>query len=357
MQTNGAEFLEKIEHTKKELSDLSQRIYTPEDVAAILAAIGTKMELFFKSVLFPTESPWRPFKQFVSCLEDHIDAEQVAKLQKFRELYNLARHNPRLSIGVIELQELIKTIEEIMIGVIKLDLGKTDEGTSASNKRIYWIAAWEHFDDAEVHIIVPSDEDIGFGPPELDMIHLGSDTWENAKHALTTAGKLDGAKGYIPDELMTLWEKSRGFADAICFEGEYRELLTCLAKFQSASHRMPGTDRTACTQYVLVACLVAFVDIINRVDVPDGEEVISDIIELVVNNYAMTRNAANLKEIATELANLAEELFKGGKEISLDGPLWASDEEFERLQNHSIIGSDKYPVLVDTNHRLIALHS
>lgn len=355
MQSNGEEFQQKISHAKEELTLLSRRIYDSSDVNAILAGIGTKTELFFKAVLFPSESPWRPFKYFINCLEDLISPEEIEELQAFRRSYNLARHNPRFKIGVIQAQQYLSSLETVMQRIFDLKVGNSSLSVSTSTKRVYWVTAWEHLigDDTEVHIIVPGESKDLMGPPELDMIRIESSQWEKAKSSMASSGRLDNWEGHIPEKYVSAWESLGDFVEAIAFEGEYRELLTSLAQYEKFIELMPGSNRGDSSQNVLVACLVALVDVITAVPAPNG--IVTGITKQVTSTYALPESAADLLEIAEELACIATTAWDDVH--PLIGPMWASLEEFQQLKERAIAASGKFPVIIDENRRLIALHS
>ncbi len=351
MVTNGDEIKEQLRHSREELVSLSRRIYTIAEINSILAAFGTKLELFFKSVLFPSESPWRPLKFFIDCLGDVLSQDEIQELQQFREIYNLARHNPRFQIGIIELLERLERVETLISVPIENGIGRCGESAYTPTRRVYWVTAWKYFDDMEVHIIVPGDADDTMGPPELDMIRLDRESWERAKQVLSAAGSLDKWEAHVPETFVRAWEALDDFVEAIAFEGEYRELLTSLAKFENNFNRMPGTNRGDCSQCVLVACLVAMVDVISATLHPD--DIVRQIQRQVSSSYAVPETARELGSISAELARIAESIWD--ESCYITGPLWASHKEFEDLKTRSLVSSDRYPVLIDDNHRLIAL--
>lgn len=355
MHTNGAEFYQKLSHAKDELSQLPLCMYDSADVNAILSAIGTKTELFFKAILFPTESPWRPFKYFINCLEGLVSEDELEELQTFRRTYNLARHNPRFIVGVIEALNQLKAVEKVVGRIFQLGIGMCNDPVSTSTKRVYWLCAWDHSigQDTEIHIIVPGKSQSLMGPPELDMIRIESSLWARAKASLSAAGRVDKWEGHIPDEYVKAWKSLGDFIEAIAFEGEYRELLTCLAQFEKFIELKLETNRADSSKNVLVACLVALVDVISSV--PDSEEIVDGITKQVTSTYALPESAADLAVIAEDLAQVARNAWN--EDQTLTGPLWASRDEFNKLQTESIAESEKFPVIIDKNRRLIALHS
>ncbi|MDF1751247.1 MAG: hypothetical protein P1U89_00580 [Verrucomicrobiales bacterium] len=355
METNGAEFLKKIDLAREELTHLSQKIYGASDVNSVLATIGTKTELFFKAILFPSESPWRPFKYFINCLDGIIDPEEIEELQAFRRTYNLARHNPRFRIGVIEALRQVNSVKTVLRHVFDIGVGGSNQTTATNTRRVYWLSAWEHMigDDIEIHIIVPGESENLMGPPELDMIRIDSKQWEAAKISMAEAGRLDEWQGHIPEEYVKAWNSLGDFVEAIAFEGEYRELLICLAQFEKYLELMPGTNRSDSSKNVLVACLVALVDVMDEVPNPKG--IAPCLTRQVISAYALPESAIDLKEIAEDLARVARLAWDDLQ--PLIGPLWASRDEFQELKRNSIACSDKFPVIIDANRRLIALHS
>jgi hypothetical protein len=355
MQTNGGDFQQKLSDTLSEVAQLSQIIYNPSDVNSIIAGIGTKAELFFKAVLFPNESPWRPFKYFINCLEKILDPEDLEVLHSFRRNYNLARHNPRFKTSLIDVHLQIQSVSLVMQKIFNHDVGLSNAPIQVSTKRVYWVTAWEHFVgiDTEIHIIVPAKSENLMGPPELDVIHIEAEHWDTAKFSMASVGKLDDWRGHIPEEYVSTWRTLGDFIEAVAFEGEYRELLTSLVQYGKEPDFLFGANRSDSSKSVLVACLVALVDVYSASGVSGS--IVDEITQKVTSTYAVPSSAPSLQEIAEELAVMVD--ISWGQPQAIVGPLWASEEEFRQLKRHSISASEKLSVLIDENRRLIALNT
>ena len=356
MHTNGAEIDRYLGAQISELTGLSRRIYGREDINGILSSVGTKLELFFKAVLFPAESPRGNFNHFINCLAGHANQPDIDTLHNLRRTYNSAKHNPAYDISLLEAQQQLNSVRSAVGRIAQLSLGLTNQPYSSSTKRVYWLAAWDHYigGDTEIHIMVPSISEHFMGPPELDMIYIDALKWDEAKSALATAGNFEGWEGHIPESYVSAWRGEGDFLAAQIFEGEYRDLITSLGQFEKRQDLIPGLNRADNAQNVFTASLMALADISSAGAEPRDIE--SKMIRQITSTYSLPDAAHRLNEIVGDLVAMLRKTAWSDL-TPLIGPLWATKDEFDQRESTAIVRSDTLSVIVDSNRRLIARHT
>lgn len=352
MYTNGDEIVRCLEVSISDLTKLSYRIYSPADIIGIMSSIGAKLELYFKAVLFPRESPKRNFEYFINSLSGQVNQTDLDTLHDLRRNYNSAKHDPAYDIGLLEAQQKLNSVKDVLIRIAPLSLGLTNQPHSSSTKRVYWLAAWDHYigGDTEIHVMVPSISEHFMGPPSLDMIYIDGLKWDEAKAALAAAGRLDNWEGYIPKSYVSAWEGDESFLSAKIFEGEYRDLITSLGQFEKRLDLIYGLNRADSEQNVFIASLMAIADIsASRAEQSDLE---AEIIQQVTSTYFLPETARRLPEITRDLVAMLRKA--AWQDLTpLIGPLWATNDEFVQLESAAIVTSDTLPVIVDSNQRII----
>jgi|UPI00056DC04C hypothetical protein len=356
MHTNGDEIVRYLEDAISDLSRLPYRIYSPTDINGIMSAVGAKLELYFKAVIFPKEPPRHAFVHFIGCLSGQASQQDIGALHDFRKTYNSAKHDPAFEIPLLEAQKKLHSVKDALVRISDLSLGLTKQPHASSTKRVYWLAAWDHYigGDTEIHIMVPSISKCFMGPLGFDMIYIEGSKWDEAKSALAGAGHLDNWEGHIPESYVSAWESEGEFLSANIFEGEYRDLITSLGKFEKRQDLIYGLNRADSAQYVFIACLMALADISASLVEPGDMD--SEVVQQVTSTYSLPATALGLTKIARDLVAMLRKAAWSDL-TPLIGPLWATSDEFLQLASAAIVRSDTLPVMVDSNRRLIARHN
>ena len=356
MHTNGDEIVRCLEEAISGLSRLTHRMYSPTDINGIISGVGTKLEIYFKAVIFPTEPPRHTFEHFIDCLSGQVNQLDLDALHNLRRTYNFAKHDPAFEIPLLEAQQKLHSVKDALVRIGHLSLGLTNQPHASSTKRVYWLAAWDHYigGDTEIHIMVPSISEHFMGPPALDLIYIEGSKWDEAKSALAAAGHLDNWEGHIPESYVSAWESEGEFLSAKIFEGEYRDLITSLGQFEKRQDLIDALNRADSERYVFIACLMALADI-SASSVEPGD-MDSEVIQQVTSTYSLPVTARRLTEIAKDLVAMLRKAAWSDL-TPLIGPLWATNDEFVQLESAAIVRSDTLPVMVDSNQRLIARHN
>ncbi len=345
MITYGKQILNIFIEETKSLNDLSHMDYVEDDIRQKISFLGGKLELFLKTIAFPTESSNGNLISFISKAKDQgLPTSEFQDLDAFRKLYNLAKHEPNASISLIE---TIKVITAAKVGVeklVSLNLGLTSLAVCPQSKRVFWIAAWDHFvgGDTEIHIIIPGVSDHWLGPPTMDYIYINIPDWDSFKSDLKAIGGLHSGSGLIPDKQIELFKSDSDFLDALVYEGEYRDLLVTASKYECRQNLLSGLNRGDSSFSMLLALLLALIDVIPTANFSD---LASAVKTQAVTLYAVPESNPTLDDkidlLVTMVENVPESL-----RSDIKGPLWLNTERFDLEKESAFSIHPTLPIIV-----------
>jgi hypothetical protein len=353
--TRGSTYVDAITLTIGELRALAHRHYEKQDVCDLLVREGARLEIFVKTTWFPTLSANSTLNHLIGQLPISASTD-AAVLHEFRKAYNAAKHDPVNTPALLELDSLLQRLRDAVARVNAIGLGITNTVTSASSKRVFWLAAWDHYigGDTEIHFMFPGDTQHWLGPPEFDMIYIDALRWDAAKTALGQVGLLRDGRGIIPQRFLEAWEKEGDFLAALVFEGEYRDLLTAVGQFELRQELIVGLNRGDNASQSWVGALLACVDTASSGTVPpDLTEAIKARAQAV---YALRKDSHGLSEVSAALANIIIAV-PANLWPHITGPVWVDQDKFAGMCRESHAHSMKPPVLVDKLLRLVTVQS
>lgn len=353
METYGKQILDVFSNETRLLGELAYTDYTEEDIRQKVSFLGGKLELFLKTMVFPEQSSRGNLITFLlKAKEQGLSTSEYEKLNSFRILYNLAKHEPNASISLVETTKKLADASSAIKLLVDLNLGLTSLAVRPQSKRVFWIAAWDNFVGGvtEVHIIIPGVSEHWLGPPTMDSIYINISDWDDLKFELKAVGGLHSGFGIIPDSQIDLFEANSDFLNAFAYEGEYRELLLALSKFERQQNRHAHLHRDNSSYSTLLVLLLALIDIIPTVDTSKLAE---EIKAQAVNLYALSPDNPELDEKINLLVKMAE-MVPDSMRNDVKGPLWLSPERFGEEKGSAIAEHSSLPIIV-TKHLAIAM--
>lgn len=353
METYGKQILDVFYNETRLLSELAHTDYTEEDIRQKVAFLGGKLEIFLKTIVFPASSSSGNLVSFISKAKDQgLPIPEHQKLDSFRKLYNTAKHDPNASISLIETTRKLVDANAALKQLIDLNLGLTSLVVRPQSKRVFWIAAWDNFVGGitEIHIMIPGVSEHWLGPPTMDSIYINISDWADLKSDLKAVGGLHSGFGIIPKKQIELFKADNDFLDSFAFEGEYRELLLTIGKFERQQRRYPHLHRDNSSYSTLLVLLLALIDVLPTVD---NSKLAEEIKAQAVNLYALSSDNPDLDEkihFLVEMANMVPNSLRG----SVKGPLWLRPERFDEEKGSAIAKHSSLPIIV-TKHLAIAM--
>jgi hypothetical protein len=348
MATYGDLLLDDYRSTLEQLSQLTHKAYTEQEVRDLISKIGTKTELYLKAIAFPVKNPRDNFVSFINELKTVAIAQaQVDWLHDLRKLYNDAKHNPGAQVTLLSATATIRNAEKTVLVIVGKGIGNSSLVNRLNSHRVYWIAAWDHYTsgDTEVHIIIPGESEHWLGPPTFDMVNIKLLEWEDVKSKLSIAGLLSDPDGMIPKKQLESFKKDDDFLAAFVWEGEYRILLNVLAQHELRQELIGGLNRQDTGHYMQIAFLLAMLDVVTSSNSIANLE--SNIQTQATISYGVPKDYVHSSRITDGLVSLVKKLTVNDW-ANIHGPKWLTDKQWDEVDKPKAVHENGY-ILIDSN--------
>ncbi|KEI77823.1 hypothetical protein N452_04095 [Clostridium botulinum A2 117] len=359
MATFGERFKNQLRETIMQLDGLSKKDYQIEDLVEVISSFGTKLELFFKSVIFPEINSRNNLVRFIDELLIYgFSQDKVKVLHDIRKEYNNAKHEPTYEPSLLEISNLIMKVTPIIDDLVNLDLGITSNYVHTGFKRIFWIVSWDHYigGDTEIHIILPDETNHWLGPPSLDMIYIEMSSWDTVKVALGQVGILKYGKELIPPNLYKSYSSEGDFLDVLVFEGHYKDLISILSQYERRNELLSGLMRHNDSRAMLQACLLATLDVITSTIEDDRATIVEKVKLQAVNVYAIPKNYKGLHYMAESIMQMFFNIERHYW-IHISGLKWLHEKEFKSAKNSAIAIHEEFKVLINNRYTVCIIRN
>lgn len=351
MTSYGDAFVEAFAESLAALRSLSHSNYSEDNVRQVVSRIGTKTELFLKSIVFPQKDSRGNFASFIDELGTcGVSATHVRYFHDLRHAYNAAKHDPNARVTLVESVATLSNARDAALALVTTNSGAVSLPACASTRRVFWIAAWDHYNsgDTEVHVILPGTSDHWLGPPKLDYINISISEWDNVKSEMADVGVLRDGKGLIPEQQYALFNADSDFLQGLVFEGEYRELLSVLGNHESRQELITGLNRQDSGQAMVLAFMLATIDAASYAT-PDS---IGDAIKSqAVAGYAVPLDYGYADYIANGFANMLSQI-RASDWRNITGPVWLSEEQYNKCASDALATHPEYSIIVTRQHTM-----
>jgi len=350
MATYGEKLLAELEDAKATLLKLTHVDYEPTQIRDVLSTVGAKFEIFLKSVALPGRNPRNTFEWFIDELENApIDQPFRDKLHALRRKYNDAKHNPAIVIPLLDAIQIVEDARTAIDEITKKGVGSVAAVVSPHMQRVFWIAVWDHYigGDSEVHVILPGESEHWLGPPTFDIIYVSMSGWDLVAASLPLVGTFKSGKGLIPDAQYGAFKSDSDFLGAWVFEGDYRSLITTLAQHELRQELIPGLNRHENSGSMILAFLLASVDVVGGVAVP--KDLASEIIKQVTSVYAVPLDFRHSQYLADNLSEMFQKI-PHAEWARISGPVWMRESGYGHFAPTSRAKHPKYDIVIDQDY-------
>lgn len=325
VQTRGDEMLAAFDGAQAELKRLQLEHYEDAEVRAIVEGLGSKLERFFKSAIFPNSAATEHFDTLINRLKAAgVDKEVRGKLHTFRSLYNDAKHDPLHTIRLKIASDTLIGARSAMEGLIAAQFGSTGAPVHKAVSRLLWLSAYDQYFDGstDMYVSLPLPED-DFAT-HLDVVYTKLDAWHALMEDLLATGSLYFGKEHFAPHVFAKFDEE-GFLNAGIWDGDYRLLIQILSKYENrsiADRIIPDLRRDHMALAVLSAIVLAGVDVASTAATSKSvEEIEANIRDRADKVYAMPSERSWVREAAKELAEKIVEL-PVETWAHLSGPYW-----------------------------------
>lgn len=277
MNTNLEKLICEFRSLHAEAIRIAGKDHEDSDLNALLKVAGGALEVFLKGHVHVGRK-W-VLARLISDLDIFgIGANEIQVLDKLRDDYNSAKHDPCFSVTASGVAKTIGDALDVLGSWRGKKIGTTEALATSKYKRTLWLAGWDHYvhGDGEVHIMAPSIEGDRVRPPSIDLIYLKGLAWPTVLDSLGAA--VLRPEGLIPEKYLSEWAAEGDFAGARVYQGDFRELIKVLSSEELNLDLIPFLKRENDPNAMFNAVALAFVDVLpgllTELDVGQHPEII-----------------------------------------------------------------------------------
>lgn len=323
--TRGEEMIAEFDAALSALDRLRLEHYDDTDVRTIVERVGSKVERFFKSAIFPGSMATETFDTLINRLKSAgVGKSERQRLHALRELYNDAKHDPSKPMRLKPTNDVIIASRTEIQALIGSKIGATAAPVETVISRLLWVSAYDIYvaGVTEVYVSLPLENEIF--ATHLDVVYVRGLAWDELKaELLATRSFYYGPDHFAPDVYKRFNEGD--FLNAGVWDGDYRQLVHILSKYedrQTALQFLPDLRRDHMLVAVLSAIALAGVDVATVADQPLS---VADLGTAILNRadmaYAMPSEQPWVRAAGEGLAELITQLpFEAWGQLA--GPFW-----------------------------------
>ncbi|MGP9820040.1 hypothetical protein ACTZWW_08495 [Salinarimonas sp. NSM] len=323
--TRGEEMISEFDSALAALEHLQLQHYSDADVRHIVERLGSKVERFFKSAIFPGSATTETFDVLINRLKSiGISKAHRGRLHALRELYNLAKHDPSQAIRLKNTMHSVLEARQSIQELVDFKIGMTAERIETVVSRFLWISAYDvyHAGVSEVYVSLPLTKEVF--ATHLDVFWIKGLEWDELKAELLETGSFFYGSEHFDPEVYDRF-KEGDFINAGVWDGEYRNLIQIMSKYDdrpTAGQLLPFLRRDHNYVAVLTAIGLAGVDVARAASSSLTKDALeAAILDRADQVYAMPSEQPWVKKAADDLAELIVQLpFASWPQIS--GPFW-----------------------------------
>lgn len=323
--TRGDEILATFAKAQADLGYLRYEHYQDDDIRAIVEVVGSKVERFFKTAVFPGSDVTDTFDRVINRLKSAgLGKNTRDDLHGFRELYNASKHDPLRALSLKATINTVQKARDAMKSLLTSGIGNTSLPVTKVVSKTLWITAYDvlHQGVTEIYVSVPwPDEDFA---THLDIVWIKASEWDPLRNELAATGSAQiGAAYFAPTVYKKFHEDD--FLEAAEWNGDYRDLIQILSKYEdrpTAGKLIPSLRRDHMGTAVLSAVALAGVDVVSKAEqAMTPEQLTNAILKRADEVYAMPDERPWGKEAAEHFGDLLSQVdFKQWSDLI--GPFW-----------------------------------
>lgn len=324
--TRGEEITAAFEVALAALDELRLEHYEETSVRLIVERLGSRLERFFKTAVFPDAAATDTFDTLINRLKSvGTDKSTRAQLHALRDLYNGAKHDPAAPVRLKRAVDTITAARVAVQSLVATGIGATAAPIERVISRLLWVSAYDVYVDGvtEVYVSLPLPEDIF--ATHLDIVLIDGLAWDAMKTELLATGCFHYGGEHFDPAVYARFGQEQDFLNAGIWDGDYRQLIRVISKYENrptAARLIPNLRRDHMSIAVLSAIALAGVDVASAAATPLAvDELKAAILKHADEVYAMPDERSWVRAAAAGLAELIVQLpFAAWAQLS--GPFW-----------------------------------
>lgn len=322
----GEEIIAEFSEALSALDKLRLEHYEDTAVRSIVERLGSRLERFFKTAVFPGTTAADTFDTLINRLKSHgIHKSVRAQLHALRDLYNDAKHDPVAAIRLKRAVDTIAAARTAVEALVSMGVGATAAPVERVISRLLWVSAYDVYISGvtEVYVSLPLPENLF--ATHLDHIWIDGLAWDSMKAELLDTECFHYGQEHFDPVVYARFSEEQDFLNAGIWDGDYRQLIRIISKYEdrpTADRLVPHLRRDHMPIAVLSAIALAGVDVASAATaILSREELKAKILKHADEVYAMPDKHSWIPETAAGLAELIVQLpFAVWSE--LNGPFW-----------------------------------
>lgn len=231
MKTRGEAIVQDAKGVLNKVTALGRQTFTRSDMSELIEPFVSRVEFFFKSVVFPTCNRRTTLNSLINNLtglglpNSHIDA-----LHDLRELYNTSKHDPDQPLKWRTCVDVCGASIDALEAMTNMGVASIDAPFEKNASTAIYVGFWDHYlnGETEVGLFLPSDHWMGTTP--VSTFHMPFRSWDTLKPLLNNHPHYLGGESALGSDLWQSFAKEGDFLDAGLWEGEARELIAILSE-------------------------------------------------------------------------------------------------------------------------------
>lgn len=326
MMTRGDEIVRDAETVTARIEALGHATFTRRQLAELIEPFTSRLEFFFKAVVFPTASRRAGLSQLIDDMPSiGLSPPSVAALHRLRELYNVSKHAPDRDMMWRECVEALNGTAAALREISGLGLPSVLAPFEEEHSAIVYVGLWDHYvgGETEIGLYLPSDHWMGTYP--IGTFHMPMKDWDRLNPSLANHPRYAPGKQGTGAKIWQSFTKEGDFLDGGAWQGDVRELFALLASFNDAALEdavIPFLARRNSLLSMGTALVSAAVDVVRGDPALSGEDLRTRIVERALTEYAADADTALGREISEELVRLIGTL-PSPRKPAIAGPVFA----------------------------------
>jgi hypothetical protein len=355
MKTRGQEMLDIFDGALRRLDALRLAHYEEAEVRAIVIELGSRLERFFKSAVWPGALGAETLDTLINRLKSvGFDRAGRQQLSAFRIIYNDAKHDPFVSVQLKRAADVTLSARQAVSALISTGVGTTTAPIEKAVNRLLWVSGYDVYVGGvtEVYVSLPLPEDLF--ATHIDVVWVKGTSWDLMKADLIATGCFFyGAEHFAPDVYDRF--KEGDFINAGVWDGDYRLLVDILSRYEDrpiADELIPSLRRDHMWPAVLSSLALAAIDVARASPtLLAAQQLTHAILKKADKTYAMPSARPWVATAAETLAEMIAQVpFGDWRELS--GPYWNMGQPQE-LRSKITSPDVKIGYVIDETNRIV----
>lgn len=311
--TRGEEIVEGCGSTLTALGKLRFGPYSAPEISGLVEPLGSRVELFLKTAVFPASSGRAGFYHLIENLRSTgLHTGHIDNLHALREFYNLSKHQPGADLDLSDALTVVENARKALEAVNALGLGQTNQPLAKVIKYHLWVGFWDCYTGGftEIAIMLPGDHWTHVS--SVDTMYIKITDWDALKTALVSHPRFRLGEENFTAEVWDSFLKEGDFLNAGVWDGDYAELVGILAGYsyrEIEDKLIPGLARKDNYISIGTAIISAALDVARAAASPlPNAGLAREALARADSEYAVASSSEQARKAADQVAEIVTQV-------------------------------------------------